>query len=191
MNKVLEKVGYTRMDQMTKTDVRIIEDFYGDDCWDGATQALGYLKQLKEDDGSHPFLVDRFEHSLQSASRAERDGADEEMVVAALLHDIGDMIAPLDHAAASATILRPFVSDAAHWVVAKHGLFQGYYYFHLKGGDRNERDKYKGHPNYQACINFCADWDQPAFDPNYDTMPLEAFEPMVRRVFSKPRWGVI
>jgi len=191
MTKILEKVGYTRMDQMTKSDIRIIEDFYGDDNWDGATVALAYLDQLKEDDDAHPFSVDRYEHSLQSATLAHRDGADEEMVVAALLHDIGDMIAPYDHAAASAAILRPFVSDETHWVVHKHGLFQGYYYFHLKGGDRNERDHYKGHPNYQACIDFCAKWDQPAFEPDFDTMPIKAFEPMVRRVFATPRWGML
>ena len=106
-------------------------------------------------------------------------------------HDIGDVISPLDHAAASAAVLRPYVSDEVHWVVAQHGLFQTYYFAHFHGRDRNARDKYRGHPCYQLCVDFCERWDQRAFDPDYETLPLTAFEPLVRRVFSQPRWGFV
>lgn len=133
--------------------------------------------------------VDRYVHSLQTATRAHRDGQDEEMVVAALLHDIGDMHCPENHAEFAASVLRPYVSPSTHWVILRHGLFQGYYYFHHFDLDRNARDKFRGHPDYERCADFCGKYDQAAFDPNYDTMPLEAFEPMVRRVFAREPWG--
>ena len=133
--------------------------------------------------------VDRYVHSLQSATRAHRDGQDEEMVVAALLHDIGDMHCPENHAEYAASVLRPYVSPSTHWVILRHGLFQGYYYFHHFDLDRNARDKFRGHPDYERCADFCGKYDQMSFDPNYDTMPLEAFEPMVRRIFAREPWG--
>ena len=133
--------------------------------------------------------VDRYVHSLQSATRAHRDGQDEEMVVAALLHDIGDMHCPENHAEYAASVLRPYVSPSTHWVVLRHGLFQGYYYFHHFDLDRNAREKFRGHPDYERCANFCGKYDQMAFDPNFDTMPLSAFEPMVRRIFAREPWG--
>jgi predicted HD phosphohydrolase len=133
--------------------------------------------------------VDRYVHSLQSATRAHRDGQDEEMVVAALLHDIGDMHCPENHAEFSASVLRPYVSPSTHWVILRHGLFQGYYYFHHFDLDRNARDKFRGHPDYERCADFCGKYDQMAFDPNFDTMPLSAFEPMVRRIFAREPWG--
>lgn len=133
--------------------------------------------------------VDRYVHSLQSATRAHRDGQDEEMVVAALLHDIGDMHCPENHAEYAASVIRPYVSPSTHWVILRHGLFQGYYYFHHFDMDRNARDKFRGHPDYERCADFCGKYDQTAFDPNFDTMPLEAFEPMVRRIFAREPWG--
>lgn len=133
--------------------------------------------------------VDRYVHSLQSATRAHRDGQDEEMVVAALLHDIGDMHCPENHAEYAASVIRPYVSPSTHWVVLRHGLFQGYYYFHHFDMDRNARDKFRGHPDYERCADFCGKYDQTSFDPNFDTMPLAAFEPMVRRIFAREPWG--
>lgn len=133
--------------------------------------------------------VDRYVHSLQSATRAHRDGQDEEMVVAALLHDIGDMHCPENHAEFAASVIRPYVSPSTHWVILRHGLFQGYYYFHHFDLDRNARDKFRGHPDYERCADFCGKYDQMAFDPNFDTMPLSAFEPMVRRIFAREPWG--
>ena len=120
-----------------------------------------------------------------SATRAHEDGADEELVVAALLHDIGDIIAPDNHSAVAAAVLQPYVSERTHWVVLHHGLFQGYYYFHHFDRDQNARDRYRGNPYYQDCVDFCAKYDQNSFDPAYQSKPLEFFEPMVRRLFAR------
>ncbi|GAB5471509.1 MAG: HD domain-containing protein [Rhodospirillales bacterium] len=131
------------------------------------------------------YQVSRLTHSLQTATRALNDGADEEWVVAALLHDVGDLVAPDDHAAIAAALLRPYVSDKVHWVVEKHGIFQGLYFWHHLGLDRHAREKYRDHPWFEACAHFCEAWDQAAFDPDYETLPLSHFEPMVRRVFAR------
>lgn len=131
------------------------------------------------------YKVDRYIHSLQSATRAQRDGADEEMVVAALLHDIGDILAPYNHSQIAAATLRPYVSERTHWIILHHGIFQGYYFWHHTGGDRDAREAFRGHEHFEACADFCAKWDQNCFDPDYDTLPLEAFEPIVRRIFAR------
>ena len=131
------------------------------------------------------YQVSRLEHSLQSATKALRAGEDEEIIVAALLHDIGDELAPMNHSEYAAAILKPYVSEKTHWVVEKHGEFQAFYYAHHLGGNRNKRDKYKGHKYFDACVNFCEKYDQCSFDPNYESYPLEKFEPMVRRIFAR------
>ena len=133
------------------------------------------------------YQVDCYTHSLQSATRAESDGADEETVVCALFHDLGDVIAPDNHSEVIASILRPYISVKNHWVLKHHGLFQGYYYFQHIGRDRNVRERYKDQPFYQDCVDFCEKWDQTSFDPDYPTQPLEYFEPMVRKVFKAPK----
>ena len=144
------------------------------------------LEQLKGLSGSLAgYQVDRLEHSLQSATRAYHDGAEEEMVVAALLHDVGDLLAPDNHSEMAAAVLRPYVSERTYWIVRNHGLFQTYYFAHFRGGDRNARDRYIDHPWYQAAVDFCHRWDQPAFDPAYESLDLEFFKPMVRRVFAR------
>jgi predicted HD phosphohydrolase len=107
------------------------------------------------------------------------------MIVAALLHDIGDELAPMNHSEYAASILKPYVSEKTHWIVEKHGEFQAYYYAHHLGGNRNKRDKYKGHKYFDACVNFCEKYDQCSFDPNYESYPLEKFEPMVRNIFAR------
>ena len=147
-----------------------------------ADRVLGWLREM---DGDSPYQVSRLAHSLQSASRAERDGADDETIVCALLHDIGDMLAPANHSEVAAALLAPYVSAKNHWIIKHHGLFQGYYWFQFIGEDRNARDKYRDHEYYQACVDFCARWDQPSFDPAYDTLALEHFEPLVRDLFAK------
>jgi predicted HD phosphohydrolase len=140
---------------------------------------LGLLKGLRgHGDG---YKIDRYQHSLQTATRAHNDGADEEMVVIALLHDIGDMHAPQNHSAFAAAVLRPFISEDNHWLVLHHGIFQGYYYFHHYDRDRDVREQFRGHPMFEATAEFCEKWDQTSFDPDYETMPLEAFEPLVHR----------
>ena len=131
------------------------------------------------------YKVSRLEHSLQTATRAKKDGANEEMVVAALLHDIGDELAPLNHSELAASVLRPFVSEKTCWIVEKHGLFQTYYYNHHYGKDKNLRDKYIGHPHFEDTVNFCHRWDQASFDPNYETIPLEEFIPSLYKIFSR------
>ncbi len=150
-----------------------------------ADRLLGALRALGEDAGG--FAVTRLEHSLQTATRAHRDGRDEEYVVCALVHDIGDLMGPANHAEVGAVIMRPFVSEANHWMMDKHGIFQGYYFFHHLGLDRDLREQYRGHPHFEYCAQFCHLYDQSSFEPGFDTMPLEAFEPMLRRVVAKPK----
>ncbi|MEO1193025.1 MAG: HD domain-containing protein [Pseudomonadota bacterium] len=137
------------------------------------------------------YQVTRLTHSLQTATRAELDGADEEWIVAALLHDIGDLVAPDDHAALAASLLRPYVSEKVHWVVDKHGIFQGLYFWHHIGMDQHAREKYRDHPWFDACAYFCEAWDQAAFDPDFETKSLEHFEPMVRRIFAREPFSAV
>jgi predicted HD phosphohydrolase len=149
------------------------------------TRLVAHLQLLKGDCGG--FAVDRLEHSLQTATRAHKDGRDEEYVVCALLHDIGDILGPRNHADIAAAIVKPFVSEANHWMVAQHGIFQGYYFFHHLGLDRDMREQFRGHPHFEYCAQFCHLYDQSAFDPAYESMPIEAFEPMLHRVMSVPK----
>ena len=181
----METVDFIHMEDGTREEYELIAR-----CEEGrgaglADTVLGMLANLAG--STFGYKVDRLTHSLQSATLALRDGADEEQVVCALLHDIGDDFAPHNHGQFAAAILRPYVSDENHWVVAHHGVFQGYYYFHHYGGDRHARDKFKDNPYYGACVRFSERWDQRAFDPDYDTLPLETFEPMLRRLFAEPK----
>jgi len=137
------------------------------------------------------YQVSRLEHSLQSATRAYRNGESEEMVVAALLHDIGDELAPMNHSEYAATILKPYVSEKTHWIIEKHGEFQMFYYAHHLGGDRNKREKYRDHEYYQDTINFCEKYDQNSFDPNYKSFPLDFFKPMVKKIFSRKPYSLL
>ena len=151
-------------------------------------RALTHLQLLAGDTGG--YAVDRLTHSLQSATRAQRDGHDEEYVVCALIHDIGDTLATANHSELAATILEPFVSEQNHWIVKHHGIFQGYYFFHHLGLDRNLRDRYRDHEHFRACAEFCEKYDQNCFDGDYDTLPLEAFEEAVRNVFKVPKKSI-
>lgn len=146
---------------------------------------LAHMRLLDGDFGGFP--VDRLTHCLQTATRAHEAGEDEEYVVCALLHDIGDTLGPYNHADVAAAIVRPFVTDENHWMVEKHGIFQGYYFFHHLGMDRDMREKFRGHPNFERTARFCELYDGPAFDPKARTLPLEFFAPMVNRVFAQPR----
>ena len=150
-----------------------------------AARVIEHLKLLNGDFGGFP--VDRLEHSLQTATRAMRDGRDEEYVVCALLHDIGDTLGSHNHPDIAAAILKPFVSERNHWMVQHHGIFQGYYFFHHLGLDRDMRDQFRGHPHFEYTAQFCHLYDQTAFDSDYDSAPLETFIPMVERLFEKPK----
>jgi predicted HD phosphohydrolase len=174
-------VSYTRMDRMTAEDCASPETVTAPATLD---IVLGQLELLKDEDHGTA-AVNRYTHSLQTATRALHDGEDGETVVCALLHDIGDSLAPDNHAELAASILRPFVGDQNWWVVKHHDIFQGYYYLHFVGKDRKLRDAYRGQPYYKACVRFCERWDQRSFDPAYPTEPLDRFLPMVREIFGR------
>jgi predicted HD phosphohydrolase len=174
-------VSYTRMDRSTAEDWVSPEADMAPATLD---LVLGQLELLKEADGGGA-AVNRYTHSLQTASRALHDGEDDETVVCALLHDIGDSLAPANHAELAAAVLRPFVGDQNWWVVKHHDIFQGYYYFHFVGEDRLLRDAYRGHPYFKACVRFCERWDQRSFDPDYPTESLNRFLPMTREIFGR------
>ncbi len=181
----MDSVSFIRMEDGTKEEYlhlsRLREEHKQANL---AESLLNTLTQMKGP--TLGYKVDRYEHSLQTASRALRDEADEETVVAALLHDIGDVVAPDNHADLAACVLRPYVSEPVHWLVKHHGIFQGYYFWHHHGEDRDTRERYRGHPHFERTALFCERWDQTAFDPDYDTIPLETFEPRVRRIFARP-----
>ncbi len=179
----MKKVSFTEMKNGTKEDYLLLEKHEKNYVNKTADRVLKYMSGLTKTLEGYP--ISRLEHSLQSATKALKAGEDEEMIVAALLHDIGDELAPLNHSEYAAAILKPYVSEKTHWIVERHGEFQTYYYAHHLGGDRNKREKYKDHKYYQATIDFCEKYDQSCFDPNYKSLPLEHFEPMVRRIFSR------
>ena len=176
-------VKFTQMKDGTKEDYLLLEKHEKKFIEGTADRILKFINGLNAT--LEGYQVSRLEHSLQTATRALNDKADDEMIVAALLHDIGDEFAPLNHSEYAAAVLRPYVTEKIHWIVEKHGIFQLYYYAHHLGGNKNEKEKYKGHKYYQATIDFCEKWDQKSFDPNYDTLPLEKFKPYVRKIFSR------
>jgi predicted HD phosphohydrolase len=180
-------IAFINMADGTQEEYQLLDKLYRGFCEEVADRVMQHLHHLAGD--RLGYKIDRLQHSLQTATRAQRDGADEEMVVAALLHDIGDTIAPENHSELGASVLQPYVSAKTHWIVKHHGLFQGYYYFHHMGGDRNARDRFRSHPMFQATADFCEKWDQSSFDPDYDTLPLAAFEPALRRIFARPSFG--
>ena len=184
MDQGHERAGFTAMADGTAEDWAIIAGQFRDYARALPDRVLTHLKLLDGDFGGFP--VDRLEHSLQTATRAHRDGRGEDYVVMALLHDIGDTLGSYNHPEVAAAILKPFVTEELHWIAQNHGAFQGYYYFHFLGMDRNIRDRFVGHPHFEACREFCEKYDQAAFDPDYAGEPLEFFEPMVRRVFARP-----
>jgi predicted HD phosphohydrolase len=179
-----QRAGFTAMEHGTADDWAIIGGHFRAFSRGLADRVLDHLRLLDGDYGGFP--IDRLQHSLQTASRAHRDGRDEPYVVMALLHDIGDTLGSYNHPEIAAAMLKPFVSEELHWIAQNHGAFQGYYYFHFLGMDQNVRDQFLSHPHYEACREFCAKYDQAAFDPAYENLPLEFFEPMVRRVFARP-----
>jgi len=152
-------------------------------------RVLAHLKLLEGDYGGFP--VDRLTHCLQTATRAHRDGRDDEYVVCALLHDIGDTLGSYNHADIAAAILKPFVSDENLWMVEKHAIFQGYYFFQHLGMDRNMRDAFREHPSFARTEEFCRVYDSPAFDPKGEALPLSFFEPKLRAVFAKPKNSIL
>ena len=183
-HSLAERAKFREMKEGTKEDWAIIGAEYREFAKDLPDRVLDHLKLLDGDFGGFP--VDRLEHSVQTATRAHRDGRREQYVVMALLHDIGDTLGSYNHPEVAAAIIKPFVTEEIHWICQNHGAFQGYYYFHHLGMDRDLREKFRDSPHFDACAEFCEKYDQSAFDPDYESESLEFFEPMVRRVMEKP-----
>ena len=186
--EVLDRAKFHAMTESTQEDWAAIMRASAPHRDELADRLLAHLMLLDNDHGG--FAVDRLQHSLQTATRAHRDGRDEEYVVCALIHDIGDILLPANHAELGATILKPFISEANHWMMQQHGIFQGYYFFHHLGLDREMREQFRGHPHFEYCAQFCHLYDQNSFDPAYESMPLSAFEPMLRRVVAAPKQSI-
>jgi predicted HD phosphohydrolase len=183
-----DRATFTRMDQSTAGDWQMIVGEFKDFSQRLPDRILAHLKLLDGDYGGFP--IDRYSHCLQTATLALRDGRDEEYVVCALLHDIGDTLGCYNHPDIAAAVLKPFVSEANHWMVQNHGIFQGYNFFHHIGLDRDMRDMFKGHAHYARTEEFIALYDNPAFDTKGETLPISEFEPMLRRVFATPKQSV-
>ena len=182
------RAKFTQMKDGDADDYSIIAASNAKDYDHLADKVIAHLKMLQNDYGG--FQIDRLTHSLQTATRAYRDGKDDEYVVCALIHDIGDNLAPANHAEFAATILKPFVSEENYWIVKHHGIFQGYYFFEFLGLDKNMRDNFIDNPYYESCREFCEKYDQNSFDPDYDTLDLEFFLPMVKELFKKPKRSI-
>ncbi|MBV8784936.1 MAG: HD domain-containing protein [Gammaproteobacteria bacterium] len=176
-------VSFRRMEDGTREDYLLLDAAEKEYARALPERILAALARL--DRSFEGYRVSRLGHSLQAATRAERDGADAELVFAALLHDIGDDLAPYNHAEVAAAIVRPYVRAEVTWIVAQHALFQNYYYVHHFGGDRHARERLRAHPWYERCVHFCAAWDQSSFDPDYPSEPLAHFEPLLRRIFAR------
>ena len=176
-------VSFRQMKDGTREDYLLLDESERDFAKGLPQQIMTALKRLDHSLEGYPLT--RLGHSLQTATRALRDGADDELVVAALIHDLGDELSPYNHAEIAAGIIRPYVREEVTWIVEQHGLFQTYYYVHHMGGDRHMRDKFKDHKWFESCANFCERYDQASFDPDYDTWPLEAFAPLVEKIFSR------
>ena len=179
----MKKVNFTEMKNGSKEDYELLEKYEKNFELKTANRLLKYLaSQTTTLEG---YQITRLEHSLQAATRAYKNGESEEMVVATLLHDIGDDLAPMNHSQYAASIIRPYVSEKTYWIILHHGLFRTYYSAHHLGGDRNARDKFKDHKYYQDTVDFCEKYDQSSFDPDYKAMSLEDFEPMVKKIFDR------
>ena len=183
-----KRATFLRMQDSTQADWQIIGGEFMQFASQLPARVIQHLQILQGDYGGFP--VDRYTHSLQTATRALRDGRDEEYVVCALLHDIGDTLGSFNHPDIAAAILKPFVSDENHWMVQHHGIFQGHYFFHHIGLDRDLRDNFRAHPCYERTAEFCELYDNPAFDPKAETLPIETFEPLLRRLMAQPRNSV-
>lgn len=180
-----DRATFVRMQDSTQQDWALIGGEFMQFVRGLPQRVVQHLQLLQGDYGGFP--VDRYTHSLQTATLALDDGRDEEYVVCALLHDIGDTLGSYNHPDIAAAMLQPFVSEANHWMVQHHGIFQGHYFFHHIGLDRDMREQYRNHPHFAHTAEFCERYDNPAFDAAGRTLPIEHFMPMLERVLSAPR----
>ena len=179
-----QRAGFASMKEGTAADWAIIGSHFMPFAARLPDRVLAHLKLLDGDYGGFP--IDRLQHSLQTATRAHQAGESEAYVVMALLHDIGDTLGSYNHPDVAAAILKPFVDDKLHWMCQNHGVFQGYYFFHHLGMNRDMREAFRGHDHFEDTARFCELYDQSAFDPAFESAPLDFFEPMVRRLFERP-----
>ncbi len=180
----MDKMHFTRMDQGTDADFEVLRQVHEQALRDLPDRLLGLLRELQSDTA---YNISRYDHCLQTATRALRDGKDEEYVAVALLHDACESLGPFNHGEVIGAILEPFVTRDNHWMLTKHGLFQTYFYASHLGLDPNARDKFRSDPAYERTVEFCAKYDEVSFDPAYRNEPLSTFEPMVRRLLAK-KW---
>ena len=179
----MNKVKFTEMKSGSKEDYLLLDRLEKKYISETGNRIIKYLESY--DETLEGYQVSRLEHSLQAATRALKDNASQGMIVATLLHDIGDDLAPANHADYAAAVMRAYVSEKTYWILLKHGEFQMYYYAHHLGADRNKRDQYKNHKYYDDCVKFCELWDQNSFDPNYNSLKLKDFKPLIKKIFSK------
>lgn len=182
----MQTVEFTRMQDGTREEYEFLDRMEEEYATGLVDRIIDHLRRLEHSISG--YRISRLEHCLQGATRAVRAGESDEYVVAVLLHDIGDELATFSHSEMAAAILRPFVSERLYWIVKHHGVFQMYYYAHHCGGDRNARERYRDHAWYQDAIDFCHNYDQNCFDPDYDSESLEFFDPILRRVFARARF---
>ena len=184
----MDKVNFTQMKDGSKEDYLLLDKHEKKYVEGTADRLLKFMSGLNST--LEGYKISRLEHSLQTATRALNDKAGDEMIVAALFHDIGDELAPLNHAEYAAAVLKPYVSEKTRWIIEKHGEFQMYYYAHHLGGNRNQREKYRGHKYYQETMDFCEKWDQKSFDPNFKSLSLKEFEPFVKKIFGRKPYSI-
>lgn len=184
----MEKLTFRHLADSTKADHEILQPYLEEENKLTGERVIEMFASLKGKDCG-PLPVDIFEHGLQTATLALRDGEDEETVVCALLHDLGHFVAPMNHGRFIAELLQPFISEANYWVLQHHTIFQAFYYLHHIGKDRNARDEYKDSPYYERAVRFVERWDQKAFDPDFRPEPIDVFAPMVRRIFARVPHG--
>lgn len=177
-------VAFTAMKDGTREEYEMLDVLEQVNRSGTADRPLRELQNQSEESPSG-YKITRLEHGLQAATRARRDGADTDWVVAALLQYIGDGLAPQNHDKFAAEIMRPYMREEVTWVVEHHVIFQMYYYTHYYGWDRELRRQYANSPYYQTCVDFCERWDQSSFDPDYPMDPIESFAPQVREVFAR------
>ena len=180
----MKTVDFTAMKDGTREEYLFLKPLEDEHIKGTADRVIRELR-LQEEETLPGYKISRLTHGLQAATRALNEGADIDWIVGALLHDIGDGLAPQNHDRFAAEILRPYMREEVVWTVEHHGAFQMYYYAHHYGWNQHEREKYRHSPYYQSCVDFCERWDQSSFDPSYGTLPLDHFIPMVREVFSR------
>jgi predicted HD phosphohydrolase len=181
-------VDFVRMKDGTREEFLLLRELEADHAHGLVARVLRELS-LQAGESLPGYRVTRLEHALQSATRARREGADTDWIVAALLHDVGDGLAPYNHDRFAAEILRPYLREQVTWTVEHHGVFQTWYYGHHYGWDRNARDAHRDSPYFDSCAAFCERWDQESFDPDYASDPLSSFEPLVQAVFARTPWA--